>query len=299
MKAISKTVWTHNSPKTEKRESISDVRESHALEVATFRDLVQHLAHIACRNPEFSLFFRGQDEDFRTKEGKTKIYPSLYRGIKIADPMSSPDTFYAAGEKTEALFRSLDMVSKELLQRLRLADNRIDGLRQLSKYPELGWALLQHYEVCETPLIDVTHSLRVAASFALENRQDGYVFVIGMPHVTGSITYSVEEELQIIKLLSICPPQALRPYYQEGFMVGSFPTGRKWNETDHDVARRLIAKFRLKGADFWDRDFSPIPHDALFPKADPVGQICRQLRKDIKDGTFEVTGRSRKSLLRN
>jgi len=63
------------------------------------------------------------------------------------------------------------------------------------------WAILQHYGVCDTPLVDLTHSLRVAASFAhLEflkaksknkRRKYGYVMALAMPYPVGSISYSV------------------------------------------------------------------------------------------------------------
>jgi hypothetical protein len=50
--------------------------------------------------------------------------------------------------------------------------------------------MLQHYEVCPTPLLDVTHSLRVAASFATEDATDNHavLYVIAVPQISGAIT---------------------------------------------------------------------------------------------------------------
>ena len=48
-------------------------------------------------------------------------------------------------------------------------------------------AVTQHYGFWPTPLIDLTSSLWVAASFALKARQDdtvirGFLYVVGMPN---------------------------------------------------------------------------------------------------------------------
>jgi hypothetical protein len=143
---------------------------------------------------------------------------------------------------------------------------------------------LQHYEVCKTPLLDVTHSLRVAASFALNgNGSNGFILVLGFTHITGSISYSVEEEHLNIKLLSICPPSALRPYFQEAYCVGTFPMKNEPKNMRFDVAQRLIAKYELVNDrnDFWDNNFTAIPKDALYPKNDRIERICRKIKEDI------------------
>ena len=153
------------------------------------------------------------------------------------------------------------------------------------KFPEIRWAIIQHYEICETPLVDLTSSLRVACSFALNKSQEGgYVFVLGFPAINGSIPYSVEEELLIVRLSSICPTDAQRPYYQEGYLVGTFPTqiqvldGKKSN---FDVARRLIAKYKIPNEGFGDKDFSNIPHGALFPSNDKLELICYDIKNKV------------------
>jgi hypothetical protein len=92
----------------------------------------------------------------------------------------------------------------------------VDGYQRVGTCS--GWAILQHYEVCDTPLLDVTNSLRVAASFATNNpaAEGPVLYVLGVPSLSGSITASSEQGLQIIRLSSICPPEARRPYFQEG-----------------------------------------------------------------------------------
>jgi hypothetical protein len=66
---------------------------------------------------------------------------------------------------------------------------------------------LQHYEVCGTPLLDVTHSLRVAASFATNDAVKGHnptLYVLVVPALSGSVSASSDQGLQTIRLSSIC-----------------------------------------------------------------------------------------------
>jgi len=60
--------------------------------------------------------------------------------------------------------------------------------------------------------------LRVACSFAtMDNENEfAYIFVFGLPYFTNRITINSEHDIINIRLLSICPPTALRPYFQEG-----------------------------------------------------------------------------------
>ena len=141
---------------------------------------------------------------------------------------------------------------------------------------------MQHYEVCQTPLLDLTQSLRVAASFALASEgKEGYCYVFGFPYPNGSISFSVDLEIINIRLLSICPPGAKRPYFQEGFLVGSFPSNTEERIPNHDIGVRLIAKFKLKSEHFWDNDFQPIPQNALLPTDDKVRTFFDGLLKGV------------------
>jgi hypothetical protein len=270
MLRISTKVWSHSSAEIGEKEYVSDILESEPKVVNSFRELVGEVAEISYRNPEHVLFFRGQHQDFqknlRNQGLASSFYPSIYR---------SPGTSLSVTEVMKR-FKKLEKASLMLIE--KFSGNEIDGHEKLSKFEELNWAILQHYEVCDTPLLDVTHSLRVAASFALnENDSDGYLYVFGFPHPNGSITYSVEQELMNIRLLSICPPGAHRPYFQEGFLVGTFPSRRLAKHPSLDIGRRLIAKYRLKPRKFWDKHFQAIPKEALYPK-DDIEQICSEIK---------------------
>ena len=132
-----------------------------------------------------------------------------------------------------------------------------------------------------TPLFDLTQSVRVAAAFALRNNSDtyGYVYVFGFPNVNGSISFYVEDELVLVKLQSAAPPKALRTHFQEGYMVGHFPYDQE-RHVNKDVARRMIAKFRVQNSRrFWSDDFPAIPENALFQVDDDVKAFLDDLKK--------------------
>jgi hypothetical protein len=154
------------------------------------------------------------------------------------------------------------------------------------EFKEIRWAILQHYDVCETPLIDLTTSLRAACSFALyNNKKDGILYILGLPNINGSISFYVEEKLSILKLISICPPFALRPHFQDGYLACNFPI---YTSCDHmrfnDFSRRLLAKFKLNNNNgkFWNKDFRYIPENALYPNDnDEVYKICKKIKASI------------------
>jgi hypothetical protein len=168
----------------------------------------------------------------------------------------------------------------------------IEGYKDVKRRRLIQWSILQHYEVCDTPLLDFTHSLRVACSFAhLKNTSDkAYVYVFGLPFLTNRISFNSEHDLVNIRLLSICPPDALRPHFQEGYVAGTdeitFNYDRK---TELDFNNRLIAKYEihLKGS-FWGRGFHQIPENSLYPEGDPIKTLCAEIKdkatKELKSG---------------
>lgn len=270
MLKISSNVWSHQSIHTGDKYSVLDVLASEPSEITTFPELVKAVARLSFHNPEQVLFFRGQSREYLKKIGdgrrQSSFYPEIYRepGGALSD------------NELARRFNALRALSEKLIHRLK--SEGIQGHEKLSKFPELAWAVLQHYKVCATPLLDVTHSLRVAASFALsEGAKDGFLYAFGFPHPNGTITYSAEHELLNVRLLSVCPPEAHRPYFQEGFLVGTFPTVRLRKRRSLDVGVRLIAKFRLVARGFWSASYHAIPRSALFPEGDPMDVVCKSL----------------------
>lgn len=177
-------------------------------------------------------------------------------------------------------FEKLKSAERELVYRYENAGLLKPEL--LKRQRILRWSILQHYHLCGTPLLDVTHSLRIAASFAsLKATGDAFVFVLGVPNLSGAITASAEAGLQIVRLSSVCPPTVVRPHIQEGYLLGEYPDISKYDQEalyhayEIDFGRRLVAKFRFNPLTFWKPDTFPKGEEAdlLLPMRSMISRI--------------------------
>jgi len=245
---------------------------ANAFPVKTYRKLVEQIAKLSYVNKDHLLFFRGQSEDYRNKGNSSTFYPTIYRGD------------YLQRREVIHKFDLLNEASRQLKE--SFANKGISGNQELARKRYIQWSILQHYSVCDTPLLDLTHSLRVACSFAQLFATDSkaYVFVFGLPYITNRISINSEHDLVNIRLLSISPPDALRPYFQEGFLAGTEDITIDYSSKDElDFNNRLIAKFEIPNErDFWGSGFSKIPHSVLFPKGDKVQKICEEIKLELK-----------------
>ena len=255
------------------------VARADAFPVSTFRELMEHVARLAYMNKDYLFFYRGQVRDYRNKAGASTFYPSIYRGDRVSRT------------EIDLRFDILSSAARRLCDSLREA--RLEGYQDVRRRRYIQWSILQHYEVCPTPLLDLTHSLRVACSFAFLSSEKGdpYVCVFGLPYVTNRISVNSEHDIVNIRLLSICPPDALRPYYQEGYLAGTDEITTEYDSKDElDFNNRLIAKFRLRrDRTFWDKGFGVIPESALYPRGDRVREICEHIKQEL--GTEVEPGR--------
>jgi hypothetical protein len=241
-----------------------DVARAEPYHVRTYRELMEHVARLAYLNREVLLFFRGQPRDHLNRAGRSTLYPSIYRG----DPLSTPEV--------QARFRRLTIASRRL--RDIFVRRKIDGHADLARRPLIQWSILQHYEVCHTPLLDLTHSLRVACSFAQVATKSSpvIVYVLGLPYIMNRISSNSEQEVVVVRLLSICPPSALRPYFQEGYLASTEDiTSEFTDKPELDFNRRLIAKFAIPNSEaFWGPGLSRMPDNQLFPAEDSMRTLC-------------------------
>jgi hypothetical protein len=251
-----------------------DVAVADAVPVGSFRALVEEVAQLSYLNKDHLLFFRGQAHDHRNKAGASTFYPSIYRGERV------PREQVALG------FDVLESASARLCDALQSRD--IESHKDVRRRKYIQWSILQHYEVCATPLLDLTQSLVVACSFAYldADGKDPCVFAFGLPYVTNRVSVNSEHDLVNIRLLSICPPEALRPYFQEGYLAGTDEVTTEYDsKTELDFNNRLIAKFRLTGgAKFWGGGFRQLPKTVLYPSHDVVLDICGALRHELDIG---------------
>jgi hypothetical protein len=254
--------------------------------VASFLELVTKVAELQFRNQDLVLLYRGQGQDFRNRHDNTTLKPSLFRpaaGARGGNP--SPGTLAAR-------FDTLRRAGRELVERYQ--ERRLLGVERLRRHQILRWSILQHYEVCPTPLLDVTNSLRIAASFASlgvsDETREAFVFVLGVPNLSGAITASAEAGLQIVRLASVCPPSAVRPHIQEGYLLGEYPDIGDYSQKENypyyeiDFGRRLVAKFRFDPRRFWVEDTFPvIQAEALYPAAekDPLYRLALEVKQEV------------------
>jgi hypothetical protein len=240
--------------------------------IPTFRELVVHAARLAFANSDELLFFRGQDKDYQSKAGGSTLYPGIYRGDHLPQ------------RELRHRFDVLDQACRLLVQSFRAAG--IEGHKDVERKRYIQWSILQHYEVVQTPLIDLTQSLRVACSFAqlASTNPECYVYIFGLPYLANRISMNSEHDLVNVRLLSICPPTALRPYFQEGYLAGTSDITLEFDtKTELDFRNRLVAKFAIPRAKkFWGEGFEPLPPSALYPPGDSIKELCDQLREDLR-----------------
>lgn len=227
--------------------------------------------HQTCSASDHLLFFRGQGRDYKNMAGVSSFYPSIYRGERLSQEELALRFDVLEGSAR----RPVDSVRRE----------KIVGANEIKRRKYIQWSILQHYEVCPTPLLDFTHSVRVACSFSMldPDGDDAYVYCFGLPYLTNRISVNSEQDLVNIRLLSICPPDALRPYFQEGYLAGTDEVTTDYDSKDElDFNRRLIAKFRIpRGDGFWGADFQPTPRSALYPDGDRMLALCDGIRDEI------------------
>ncbi len=226
------------------------------------------------------MLFRGQKSDYRRTTSSAEfstLKPTLFRG--------SPTP--------------LDRTLQRRFQKLQTAENKLlteferagfPDLERLQRHRILRWSILQHYEICKTPLLDVTHSLRIAVSFASQDAVGiAYLFVLGVPNISGAITASAEAGLQIIRLASVCPPAAVRPHIQEGYLLGEYPDMAGYTQKqlyghyEIDFGRRVAAKFCFDPDDFrGNSDFPLIKRDALYPNtSDEMYDVAQMVKNGL------------------
>ena len=247
--------------------------------VDSYRMLVEQVAKLSYLNKDYLLFYRGQANDHKNKVGKSSFYPTIYRDkhLKQQELDYKFDKLYSASNILSGLFKN----------------NKIEGQYELRRKKYIQWSILQHYEVTETPLIDITQSLRVACSFAqIDNKKEtAYIYVFGFPYYTNRISINSEQDLINIRLLSITPPQALRPYFQEGFLAGTDDITNIYERKEElDLNNRLIAKFEIPNSKtFWGNSFDSIPLNALYPDNDEIETLCKEISTDLDDEKLDTT----------
>jgi hypothetical protein len=263
------------------------VRKNPGHKINDFLDLAMKVAELQFMNRDYVLLFRGQKSDHKNSQQNTSLKPSLFRPDGVGNP---------SADVLQKRFALLEQAERFLVQHYIAA--KFPSVDRLQRQRILRWSILQHYEVCPTPLLDVTHSLRIAASFASDGAGDeAFIFVLGVPNLSGAITASAEAGLQIVRLSGVCPPSAVRPHIQEGYLLGEYPEMGDWTQKQYyaayeiDFGLRLLAKFRFNPRTFWKKSgqFPMVSREALYPpaKRDPLCKLALQVKQSIEQAVAD------------
>lgn len=258
-----KEVYTEEDRSAKK---ITSFVRSNTIKVETLHDLVMEIAELSYKNPDVMLFYRGQNNNYIKRKYST-LYPTIYR-------LKKKDINFE--------FEILEKSASKLLQELE--DNNdvdVEELKEIKRIKLLQYSILQHYEVCKTPLLDLTQSLKVACSFAiLDNKNNiGYIYVLGLPYITGRISIDSEDYITNVRLLSIGCSSSKRPFFQEGYLVQTeFASDTDIEKGELDFNRRIVAIYEFENdKKFWGSE-NPISKDDLYPPEDTMKDICEKIK---------------------
>ena len=170
------------------RATNTEIRHDPGHRVTTFLDLAKKVAALQFNNPQYVFLFRGQGNDYKNKDGNSSLKPSLFRPA-IGNPKLPGE------QRLTRRFEFLKQAERRLVESYGEVANDSEALK-IKRQRILRWSILQHYEICYTPLLDVTQSLRVAVSFAAGRAaKQAFIYVIGVPNLSGTTTVSGEAGL--------------------------------------------------------------------------------------------------------
>lgn len=249
-------------------QSSREVDADRPLAAGSYTELVDIVSFLSIMNKRHTLYFRGQASNWPLRPTAFRPIWTSLSGTRHSIP-NDPAVLQEIWDHLNGPISSIVLSACDGLPMPRPATLRM--------FREAVWAVAQHYELWPTPLIDITPSLRVAASFALWGGQpSGYLYVAALPPSTNSVTFDADQHVVLARLQAVCPPVAKRPHYQDGFLVGRFPfMSPNPNQIDKDpanvsdLARRLVARIELADTDdepgrlagqpsgrgFWSSDF--------------------------------------------
>lgn len=273
MEKISKVVLPKELAEvfSQKTISSSSVASAEAYHADSLEHLMRIVAGISAYNPSYAVLFRGQSRDYRAGKA-TCILPSIYRGISSSSE--------EAAVELDRRFSRLGVASDLLAQALNGGETKKFVARRIQQ-----WALIQHYEICETPLLDLTRSLRVACWFALSEASGGdspVLYVFGMPYMHDRVALDSNCELFQMNLVSLLPPNAERPAFQEGVLAGyEQPDKKQQAIKNSDFSRRLLAKISLPRTDAFLNSIG-LKKGLIYPEDDPYLPVAKIISAQLE-----------------
>lgn len=261
-----------NSAQPERADDLRDLKAHSGWALArppqeahSYRELVELISFYSVMNKRVVPLYRGQGRE-------VEPIPTLSRDAWYLprDAVADHDqtSVSLAGDLRDHYWNALLAVVSSV--RHVLGDFGLPRRRHLSKCPAAVWAVIAHYELWPTPLLDFSTSLHVAASFALGDRsvpREGYVYLCGTSRVRGDLMDlrpppcgegdAVEKATGAIamRLDAVCPPSAVRAHLQNGVLLGTYPfasAGSSYSSAEHSAGPTVIAIVKIiDDGTFW------------------------------------------------
>ena len=227
------------------RQTAGEILTGESWHVSNWDELRLAVSFLTLMNKRSVLYFRGQGSHF------DECLPVLFRSNWTLAGKTYPLTPNNRGKYYAA--------TRELQDQVFAVAAEVGTPRyyMLEHYPPAAAAILQHYELWPTHMIDVTRSLPIALTFSTANGSPDstYLYAFALPDLRGSITADMDQHVSISRLEAICPPSAKRPHHQDAYLVGRVPEPpgdchpgqKRWNDWQRgsNLMYRLAAKFTL------------------------------------------------------
>lgn len=252
----------------EQKKELGDRSDCWAVE--SYLELIRLVGALQHQNPQCTLLFRGERKMY------SHATPKAFRKKR----------FWSNFKNAADWMESISGKGRLLCNRSELA----------------RWAILQHYGAA-TPLLDVTTSLRIAATFALKkptnnrtNEKPSWcgdvaefpqVSVFAVPRLSDSINIFLGIGICLVDLVADLPSSCLRPHLQravflgltDAVMAGIDSNERKPSKEESCLSCLRIAKICLKSNEF------EIPSiEQFFPPASKYTTIGHE--KDDMSGDY-------------
>ena len=224
--------------------------------VTSYEKLVELVAHLRfCNKKKHMLLFRGQNQLYCNTRGIYSFYPSLFRGKKNGLQFER-DEFSGKLVKLKFAYQELKekedikkYIKKYIKEYIKIWNTENDSM----KTEKLLYSIIQHYELADTPVLDLTQSLQVAYHFGNKDNNSGfcYIIILGYPYLQGTqMLYKAKPNVINIPLLYNCPPNLLRPHFQEAYSVcdtkSTLDNLTNDNKNIHDQNKNLVAIVKIK-----------------------------------------------------
>lgn len=265
-----------------KADKLTHPKLLNGLKVGSYKELLLKVAELNYSNQDLTLVFRGQSQDFKTNIGykSSGLYPTIFRNPPARCSVGAPKVVDFKFKLLNDASSGLRDIASKLPQRVQRNVRNIEVLR---------WALIQHYEITDTPYLDLTPKIDVALNFALQEAKDYcYLYVIGLPNQNSIYQGSVTDSIESVYLPRYCPPEFIRPHIQNGFVVGEFPPVKNYQDrreagdtrAPYNFHNRMVCKFKIP-VSFNKEGMANLTSDFLLSSDDAFLEIAEEIKLSL------------------